>query len=89
MAEFIKVIDECLLYSLNFDYSHFIYFFFGKTKITQYDMYIIEQVKLLRNDFVKFWLNLDDSNKNKFINIVMDNNSTYPKIKIPSNIILF
>ena len=92
MNDYIEVMDECLKYSLNFDPSHFIYFYFGKSEITVNDMYIIDKIRLLRNDFINFWFSLDTKNKMKFICMVtddIDNNSFYPQIKMPNNIILF
>jgi hypothetical protein len=90
--DYIEIIDKCLKYSHNFDPSHFIYFFFGKTEITKYDMYIIEKIQLLRQDFKSFWLSLDEKNKMKFISMItddVDKDTFYPQIKLPKNIILF
>lgn len=92
MEDYIEVMDECLKYSQNFDPSHFIYFFFGKTETSEIDMYIIDKVRLLRQDFPRFWLSLDNKNKVKFICMVtddIDNNSFYPQIELPNDIILF
>jgi hypothetical protein len=90
MDKYIEVLDRCIYYSVNFNPSEFIYDFFGKTKITQHDMYEIDKVKQLRTDFPRFWSSLDDDNKNKFINVVMDDTKkVYPSVKFPKNIILW
>ena len=84
------MLDRCIRYSINFNPSEFIYDFFGKTKITKYDMYELDKVKQLRTDFLNFWLSLDNENKTKFINIVLnDTQKVYPPIKIQKNIILW
>jgi hypothetical protein len=89
MNDCIEIMDECLQYSINFDPSHFIYFYFDKSEITIYDMYIIDKIRLLRTDFINFWFSLDNNNKIRFVSMVTNYNSVYPQIKIPNNIILF
>lgn len=90
MNDNIELINKCISYSINFNAVEFIYDFFGKTKITQYDMYEMEKVKQLRTDFPRFWMSLDDNNKAKFINIVLnDTKKEYPTIKVQKNVILW
>ena len=65
------------------------YFYFDKSEITIYDMYIIDKIRLLRTDFINFWFSLDNNNKIRFVSMITNYNSVYPQIKIPNNIILF
>ena len=53
-------------------------------------MYEIDKVKQLRTEFSSFWSSLDDDNKNRFINVVMDDTKkVYPSVKFPKNIVLW
>jgi len=83
----IEILDKCIKYLLNYDTDDFIYRFFDINKITITDSYIIDKINLLNNDFPRFWLSLDDDNKNKFIEIISNQDNNKYKIKKPKNLV--
>lgn len=78
-----NIIDMCILYSINFNIDYFLINFYGINEISINEQYYIDKMNLLRNDFVSFWLSLDENNKEKFIKLVKDhkNDKTEYKLK--------
>ena len=72
MNKLINNIDMCILFSQNFNIDYFLIKFYGITKISVKDQYYIDKINLLRNDFTQFWISLDNDNKNKFIQLVIN-----------------
>jgi hypothetical protein len=83
----INTLNNFSKYIINFNIYHFINEFYNITKpdITKL-IYIIENVNRLLDNPSKFWLLLDDDDKNKFINIIIsyDLNKEYD-IELPEN----
>jgi len=82
MNKIINVMDNCILYSRNFDIDYFLGKFYGIKQISVNEQYYIDKVNLLKNDFTSFWLSLDDENKEKFIKLVKNYKDDKKEYKI-------
>jgi len=56
--------------------------FYGINEISINKQYYIDKLNLLRNDFISFWLSLDDDNKEKFIMLVKNHKNDKNEYKI-------
>ena len=70
--ELVNNIDKIMYYINNLNINELLINFYDKKELTMHDTYYIEKINMLTSDFLSFWISLDEENKNKFINVVIN-----------------